>query len=105
MILALFLQVYSGGFVDLFCPDLPGTSIDQDFSSYPHYTAAFTVGSLKQLSISGRFSNTENEALAILMMRWVVDNHYLTNFLQPVNDQSIFAWRATGFPALGRRRR
>ena len=80
-------QTYMGGTVNLFCGDLPGTSIDQDITSYPHYHAAFTVGTLNQLAIWSRFSNTQNEALAIAMMRWTVDNFYLSHFLKPVNDE------------------
>lgn len=78
---------YMGGTVNLFCGDLPGTSIDQDISSYPHYHTSFTIGTLNQLAIWGRFSNTQNEALAIAMMRWTVDNFYLTHFLKPSNDE------------------
>jgi hypothetical protein len=78
---------YLGGTVNLFCADLPGTSIDQDISTYPHYHASFTVGSLNQMTIWSRFSNTQNEALAIAMMRWLVDNYYVSNFLTPANNE------------------
>ena len=80
-------QIYLGGTVNLFCADLPGTSIDSDISSYPHYISSFTVGSLSQMTIWSRFSNTQNQALAIAMMRWMVDNYYQTHFLNPANNE------------------
>lgn len=96
-------QTYMGGSVNLFCSDLPGTSIDEDISTYPHFVSTFSLGSLSELSIWSRFSNTQNKSLALSMMHWLVDNYYLSHFLQPADnvDARRYAFQNAIWEVLG----
>lgn len=74
------------GTVYLFCGDLPGSSLDEDISSYPVFNASLHVGTMEEMTIWDRFSNWQNESLATAQAQWVVDNFYQDYFLAPASD-------------------
>jgi hypothetical protein len=77
-----------GGEGYLFCADLVGTSLDEDSQTYPRITSNLTLGTMEQMKIWSRFSNTQDEPLARAMAHWAIDTYYESHFLSPVNNAS-----------------
>lgn len=81
-------QEILGGEGYLFCADLVGRSLDEDSQTYPRITSNLTLGTMEQMKIWGRFSNTQNEPLARAMAHWVIDTYYESHFINPANNAS-----------------
>ena len=95
--------IYDGELL-IFCSDLDATSLDEEVSSYPHdFTAAnspLVLGSLETLDIWSRYSKTQDEALALAMLHWFVDNHFESSFLNG-DDTSQYAFQNVVWEILG----
>lgn len=81
-------QEILGGEGYLFCADLVGRSLDEDSQIYPRTTSSLTLGTMEQMKIWSRFSNTQNEPLARAMAHWVVDTYYESHFINATDNTS-----------------
>lgn len=81
-------QEILGGEAYLFCADLVGQSLDEDSQTYPRITSDLTLGTMEQMEVWSRFSNTQNEPFARATAHWFVDTYYESHFLNPASDTS-----------------
>ena len=80
-------EQFWGGTGNIFCSDLAATSLDEDSSVYPR-PVSLTFGTIEEMDIWDRYSTSQNEALALAQVRWLVDNHYDSHFLNPSSNVS-----------------
>jgi hypothetical protein len=78
------VQMYDGNLY-LFCGDYAGRSLDEEISSYPHYTDRLSLGTLDQMRVWSRYDTPQDEALAMSLALWFIDNHYESEYLNPVD--------------------
>ncbi len=77
-----------GGEGYLICTDLAGLSLDEDSGTYPRITANLTLGTMQDMTVWSRYSNTQNESLASATAHWVIDTYYESHFVNPVDNAS-----------------
>lgn len=78
--------IYNGsGF--LFCVDYEGISLDQDSNIYPRIVDNLSVGAFEDMDVWNRFSNAQDQALAVATARWFIDNYYESYFLTSATNQ------------------
>lgn len=74
--------------VFIFCSDVAAKSLDEDSLSYPHAltvgNSPLAIGALEDFDVWDRYGTTQDEALAIAQVHWLVDNYYESHFLSPV---------------------
>lgn len=79
--------VYNGSGY-LFCADYEGISLDEDGGNYPRIETNLLVGTMAEMEVWDRFTNSQDESLARANAHWFIDNYYESSFLQPVNNAS-----------------
>jgi len=81
-----------GGEVVIFCTDLAARSLDEDQLGFPYSltqaNSMLSVGSPDQLDVWGRYSTPQDEAQALGMAMWLIDNFYYDYFVDPSSDAS-----------------
>jgi hypothetical protein len=81
-----------GGEVVIFCTDLAARSLDEDQLGFPYSltpaNSMLSVGSPDQLDVWGRYATPQDEAQALGMAMWLIDNFYYDYFVAPSSDAS-----------------